>query len=43
MRASRGEHWCSSGSDGAIRYVEPHFNPGNLAAFEAFFAALGLA
>ena len=31
------------GSDGAIRYVEPHFNPGNLAAFEAFFAALGLA
>ena len=31
------------GSDGAVRYVEPHFNPGNLAAFEAFFAALGLA
>ena len=31
------------GRDGAVRYVEPHFNPGNLAAFEAFFAALGLA
>jgi len=31
------------GGDGAVRYVEPHFNPGNLAAFEAFFAALGLA
>ena len=31
------------GSDGEVRYVEPHFNPGNLAAFEAFFAALGLA
>ena len=31
------------GRDGAIRYVEPHFNPGNLAAFEALFKALGLA
>ncbi len=31
------------GRDGTVRYVEPHFNPGNLAAFEAFFAALGLA
>lgn len=31
------------GGDGAVRYVEPHFNPGNLAAFEAFFAVLGLA
>ena len=31
------------GRDGAVRYVEPHFNPGNLAAFEGFFAALGLA
>ena len=31
------------GRDGAVRYVEPHFNPGNLSAFEAFFAALGLA
>ena len=31
------------GRDGVVRYVEPHFNPGNLAAFEAFFAALGLA
>ena len=31
------------GTDGTVRYVEPHFNPGNLAAFEAFFAALGLA
>lgn len=31
------------GRDGIILYVEPHFNPGNLAAFEALFAALGLA
>ncbi|MCY3881925.1 MAG: redoxin domain-containing protein [Chloroflexi bacterium] len=31
------------GGDGTVRYVEPHFNPGNLAAFEAVFAALGLA
>ena len=31
------------GRDGVVRYVEPHFNPGNLGAFEAFFAALGLA
>lgn len=30
------------GGDGTVRYVEPHFNPGNLAAFEACFAALGL-
>ena len=30
------------GRDGVVRYVEPHFNPGNLAAFEAFFASLGL-
>ncbi|MBH76803.1 MAG: hypothetical protein CL897_01020 [Dehalococcoidia bacterium] len=28
--------------DGRVLYVEPHFNPGNLAAFEALFAALGL-
>ena len=31
------------GRDGRVRFVEPHFNPGNLAAFEAVFAALGLA
>ena len=31
------------GGDGVVRYVEPHFNPGNLAAFEAVFAELGLA
>ena len=31
------------GSDGIVRYVEPHFNPGNLRAFEAVFEALGLA
>ena len=31
------------GGDGVVRYVEPHFNPGNRAAFEAVFAALGLA
>ncbi len=30
------------GRDRVVRYVEPHFNPGNLAAFEAFFAELGL-
>jgi peroxiredoxin Q/BCP len=31
------------GGDGKVRFVEPHFNPGNLAAFEAVFAVLGLA
>lgn len=31
------------GGDGTVRHVEPHFNPGNLTAFEALFAALGLA
>ncbi len=30
------------GSDGLVRHVEPHFNPGNLAAFEEVFRALGL-
>ena len=30
------------GTDGNLRYVAPHFNPGNLAAFEAVFRALGL-
>ncbi len=29
--------------DGTVHHVEPHFNPGNLAAFEAVFGALGLA
>lgn len=31
------------GEDGRVRHVEPHFNPGNLNAFEAAFAAMGLA
>lgn len=30
------------GKDGNVRYVLPHFNPGNLAAFEEIFHALGL-
>ncbi|MBI5946824.1 MAG: redoxin domain-containing protein [Chloroflexi bacterium] len=30
------------GEDGLVRYVLPHFNPGNLAAFEEVFRALGL-
>jgi peroxiredoxin len=30
------------GMDGRIHYVQPHFNPGNLSAFEEVFAALGL-
>ena len=30
------------GRDGAVRHAEPHFSPGNLAAFEALFAAIGL-
>ncbi len=30
------------GGDGVIRYVLPHFNPGNLSAFEEVFRALGL-
>ena len=30
------------GEDGLVAYVEPHFNPGNLSAFEAVFTALGL-
>ena len=42
-RGSRGGRWCWWGATGRSRYVEPHFNPGNLAAFEAVFAALGLA
>ncbi len=28
--------------DGIVEYVQPHFNPGNLAGFEAVFEALGL-
>lgn len=28
--------------DGLVSYVEPHFNPGNLSAFEDVFATLGL-
>jgi peroxiredoxin Q/BCP len=28
--------------DGTVRHVVPHFNPGNLAAFEEVFRALGL-
>ena len=31
------------GRDGRIEHVQPHFNPGNLAAFEGVFTALGLA
>jgi peroxiredoxin Q/BCP len=31
------------GTDGKVEHVVPHFNPGNLAAFEEVFAALGLA
>lgn len=30
------------GTDGNVQYVLPHFNPGNLAAFEEVFVALGL-
>jgi len=30
------------GEDGLVRYIEPHFNPGNLKAFEGVFVALGL-
>ena len=30
------------GTDGNVRFCLPHFNPGNLAAFEAVFRALGL-
>lgn len=30
-------------ADGTIAYVQPHFNPGNVAGFEAVFQALGLA
>jgi peroxiredoxin Q/BCP len=30
------------GQDGVVEHVEPHFNPGNLSAFEAIFEALGL-
>jgi len=28
--------------DGTVHYVQPHFNPGNLSAFEEVFASLGL-
>lgn len=28
--------------DGTVHYVQPHFNPGNLSAFEEVFAALGV-
>lgn len=31
------------GEDGCVIHVEPHFNPGNLNAFEQVFTALGLA
>jgi peroxiredoxin Q/BCP len=30
------------GTDGKVEHVVPHFNPGNIAAFEEIFAALGL-
>ena len=30
------------GTDGNVRFALPHFNPGNLSAFEAVFRALGL-
>lgn len=30
------------GEDGLVRYVLPHFNPGNLSGFEEIFRALGL-
>lgn len=30
------------GSDGVVRYVLPHFNPGNVVGFEEVFKALGL-
>ena len=30
------------GTDGRIQYVLPHFNPGNVSAFEDVFRALGL-
>lgn len=30
------------GADGNVRYVLPHFNPGNLSAFEEIFRVLGL-
>ncbi len=30
------------GEDGLVGYVQPHFNPGNLAAFEEVFDVLGL-
>lgn len=30
------------GADGKVRYVQPHFNPGNLNAYEDVFRALGL-
>lgn len=28
--------------DGTVHYVQPHFNPGNVSAFEEVFAALGV-
>jgi peroxiredoxin len=31
------------GQDGAVRYVQPHFNPGNVNAIVEVFQALGLA
>lgn len=31
------------GADGVVTFSLPHFNPGNLAAFEEIFRALGLA
>jgi peroxiredoxin Q/BCP len=30
------------GKGGLVEHVEPHFNPGNLGAFEAIFEAVGL-
>jgi thioredoxin-dependent peroxiredoxin len=30
------------GADGKVSYVQPHFNPGNLNAYEDVFRALGL-
>jgi peroxiredoxin len=30
------------GQDGLVQYIQPHFNPGNVAGFEEVFRALGL-
>ncbi|MGI8925061.1 MAG: redoxin domain-containing protein [Tepidiformaceae bacterium] len=31
------------GADGVVKHAQPHFNPGNVTAFEEVFRALGLA